>query len=382
MPWVLKLFKGKKMAVRLEKGVMHLSGFVGQNYFDEGFTSTEVNDALMEHGRDKDIIVKMNSGGGIASEGVAIYNSFMSHDGKVTMVNESMAASAASLIFMAGDERIMREGATLMIHDPATITIGTAEDHAKTSATLDLMADEYAYVYANRSGNDQDDVREIMIEETWFNGKDAVAQGYATSTDTKAKRPKACSPFDFRIYSNAPEKLVVLSKEKQWSMSEPEEQSEEVETAEDQTQEPEGSPATEEKEALEMGKSKLNAEELAEIQKEAVEAHQQRRENVLAMPGADVNMKMTEHLIQSNSSEEDIKTQLSFMEKPEAKGKEPGTVMKEREYERGRIRGAGLSDASPTASEDEEKPKTQRQAAKDIYAKRREAQEKAAKDYA
>ena len=76
--------------------------------------------ALAEHGRENDITARINSGGGYTHEGLAIYNALAAHKGKVRVEVDGVALSSASLIAMAGDEIIMKAGAIMMIHDPAT----------------------------------------------------------------------------------------------------------------------------------------------------------------------------------------------------------------------------------------------------------------------
>ncbi|MEP3049425.1 MAG: head maturation protease, ClpP-related [Roseibium sp.] len=197
-------------------GELVLYGFVGDNYWREGFTSVEVLQALAEHGTDKDLTVRINSGGGYAFEGQAIYNALVAHVGKVTVKVDAIAASAASTIAMAGDEIIMCAGSELMIHDPSGVTYGTAADHEKAKAALDKLGSQMAAIYAARSSNDADDVRQVMKDETWFTAEEAVEAGYADDTTEAKSKPVAA--FDFRIYANAPSRLVSLSSEKGWSL--------------------------------------------------------------------------------------------------------------------------------------------------------------------
>jgi ATP-dependent protease ClpP protease subunit len=116
----------------LVNGALQLYGAVGITW-DEGFSVSDVAAALAEHG-EGDLTVRINSGGGIATDGMAIYSLLKTHPGEITMIVDGVAASAASLIAMAGDKRQMMDGAMLMIHDPATITLGNAAEHEKTVA--------------------------------------------------------------------------------------------------------------------------------------------------------------------------------------------------------------------------------------------------------
>ncbi len=106
-------------------GELVLFGTVGMvSFFDEddGFTAIEVQRALAE--MNGDIVVKINSGGGVAFDGLAIHNALKDFAGKVTVFVQGIAASAASIIAMAGDEVVMQAGALLMIHDGSGLTLG------------------------------------------------------------------------------------------------------------------------------------------------------------------------------------------------------------------------------------------------------------------
>lgn len=185
-------------------GEICLYGDVGDTWGD-GFLVPDVALALAAHG-DGDVTVRINSGGGIATDGQAMFSLFKSHPGKVTMIVDGVAASAASLIYMAGDVRQMRQGAMLMIHDPATITIGNAAAHATAGAFLDKLADNYAGVYARASGKTPEDARTIMKAETWLTADDSVKQGFATAVLDDAVAKMAA--FDYRgVYMHAPATL-------------------------------------------------------------------------------------------------------------------------------------------------------------------------------
>lgn len=205
------------MAV-LVNGELVLYGFVGESYWGDGFTSREVIDALAEIGRDTDIVVRINSGGGYVDDGVAIFNSLVAHKGKVTVVVDAMAASSASVIAMAGDERVMRKGAMMMIHDPSSVVWGTAADMERAVKMLEKHAENLAGIYAEVTGEDLGDIRADMKDELWLTADEAVERGFATSAnDNKAK---AAAAHDYSVYAHAPERLVALSGRKNWSHTE------------------------------------------------------------------------------------------------------------------------------------------------------------------
>lgn len=185
-----------------------LYGTVGSSFWDEEyFTAKSVRDDLA--GMSGPITVRINSGGGVATEGQAIYTALRSYDGPVNVVIEGIAASAASLIAMAGDTITMSMGAILMIHDPASWYVdgrGTEDDHLHVAKGLGVIATAYAGIYAKRAGTSVEEARRIMKEETYFDGEAAVEAGFATAVDEGGDET-APAAFDYRIYSKAPENL-------------------------------------------------------------------------------------------------------------------------------------------------------------------------------
>lgn len=202
----------------LVNGELVLYGFVGDSFWEEGFTAREVVDALAELGRTTDVNVRINSGGGYVDDGVAIYNALVAHKGKVTVIVDALAASSASVIAMAGEERIMRKGAMMMIHDPSSVAWGTAADMERALKMLEKHADNLAGIYAEVTGEDADDIRADMKDELWLTAEEAVERGFATSAnDTKAK---AVAAHDYSIYAHAPDRLVAQAAKKNWSHTE------------------------------------------------------------------------------------------------------------------------------------------------------------------
>lgn len=195
-------------------GEMVLSGMVGADFFDEGFTYMDVVEALASIGRNNDVTVRLNSGGGIAAEGIAIFNALDSHKGNVTIIVDGVAASAASTIAMAGDEVVMRAGASMMIHDPGIITFGNLDDHAKSMETLEVYSSSLAEIYAEKTGRAVQEIRDEMKAETWLDAKGAVAKGYADKIDKS--RSKEVTAFDYRVYQHAPERMVALAQSRGW----------------------------------------------------------------------------------------------------------------------------------------------------------------------
>ncbi|WP_457091387.1 head maturation protease, ClpP-related [Microvirga sp. P5_D2] len=203
-------------------GEIVLYGTVGDDFWDEGFTAQDVLRALAEVGRGTDVIVRINSPGGYVSDGVSIYNALKAHRGRVTVYVDALAASAASVIAMAGDEIIMRTGSIMMIHDPAGVTIGDVREHEKAIVSLDKLGDAIADIYSERTGRAADEIRDQMRDELWLTADEAVAQKFADRLDAANENAVAIEPavFNYRLYQNAPERFVALAEARAWDKRE------------------------------------------------------------------------------------------------------------------------------------------------------------------
>lgn len=196
-------------------GALVLHGMVGGAFWDEGFTATDVVHSLASLGPGADVTVRINSSGGIAHEGLAIHAVLSAHKGKVTTVVEGLAASAASIIAQAGDERVMSAGAMMMVHDASVVTVGDAAEHDKSKAYLEVVCASMATIYAEATGRTVEDVRSEMAAETWLTAEAAVEGGYADRVGAAGDDEPA--PFPFRAYAHAPQRLVAMADAKGWS---------------------------------------------------------------------------------------------------------------------------------------------------------------------
>ncbi|MBV6650483.1 MAG: Clp protease ClpP [Hoeflea sp.] len=204
------------MAATLDGQTLTLSGFVGDNWWGEGFTYDEVMVALASVEEDSDLLVVINSGGGYATDGAAIHALLSRRAGDTNVLVDGIAASAASLIAMAGDTVTMSSGAIMMIHDPAGISFGTSADHQKAVEALEALATAYARVYAAKSGKTADECREVMKAETWLTPEQAIAEGFADAANDNAA--PAVAAFDYRAYAHAPDQLRAVASANGWSL--------------------------------------------------------------------------------------------------------------------------------------------------------------------
>lgn len=144
----------------------------------EGVTAKRIAAALRSIGP-KDVTVNVNSPGGDFFEGVTIYNLLREHQGKVTVRVLGVAASAASLIAMAGDEIQISLASFLMVHNAWAVAVGNRHDMLKAAETLEPFDAAMADVYAARTGIERKQIVKAMDAETWIGGQSAIDEGWA-----------------------------------------------------------------------------------------------------------------------------------------------------------------------------------------------------------
>ncbi len=153
---------------------------IGEDFFGGGFTAKRMSAALRSIGAENDVNVNINSPGGDFFEGATIYNLLAEHKGKVTVNVLGLAASAASIIAMAGDAINISQVGFIMIHNAWSVAIGNAQDLQKTMDVLDALDKSMVDLYAKRTGLDVKDISKMMGAETWLGAQDAVDKGFAT----------------------------------------------------------------------------------------------------------------------------------------------------------------------------------------------------------
>lgn len=159
---------------------------IGEDFWGDGMTAKRVGGALRAIGA-KDVTVNINSPGGDFFEGVAIYNLLREHPAKVTVRVMGLAASAASVIAMAGDEILIGDGAFLMIHNAWAVAIGNRHDMRSAADQLEPFDGAMADLYAARSGADRAQVVAMMDKETWLGSSQAVEDGFADGLIDRAE---------------------------------------------------------------------------------------------------------------------------------------------------------------------------------------------------
>lgn len=143
-----------------------------------GISAQEVVEQLAQISAPR-IDVHINSGGGEVFEGIAIKRALAAHPADVYVCIDSLAASIASVIAMAGDTIGIDESAFMMIHDASGFCYGTTTDMLAMADLLDMISGTIAQTYASRAGGDAEAWREAMLAETWYDAPKAIAAGLA-----------------------------------------------------------------------------------------------------------------------------------------------------------------------------------------------------------
>lgn len=160
---------------------------IGEDWWTgEGVTAKRIAAALRNIGK-RDVTVNINSPGGDFFEGVAIYNLLREHPAKVTVKVMGLAASAASVIAMAGDDILIGDGAFLMIHNAWAVAIGNRHDMRAAADQLEPFDSAMADVYAARSGLDRKQIETMMDKETWISASQAIDDGFADGLVDRAE---------------------------------------------------------------------------------------------------------------------------------------------------------------------------------------------------
>lgn len=152
-------------------------------WFDNDISAATLSRQLEALGDVDQIDVYINSYGGEVAEGLAIYNALRRHKAKVITHCDGFACSIASVIFMAGDERVMNESSLLMIHNAWTSISGNAEELRKQADDLEKISQASVEAYKAHSSLSEEEIKELMDAETWILPSEAAEYGFATRID-------------------------------------------------------------------------------------------------------------------------------------------------------------------------------------------------------
>ena len=167
------------MATSEDATSLNIYEVIGEDPWTGGGMTVKRIDGILRSIGNKDVNVNINSPGGDVFEGIAIYNRLRDHQGKITVRIMGLAASAASIIAMAGDNIQIGSASFLMIHNAWVLAIGNRHDMLETANFLEPFDRALADVYVARTGQDLATVQAAMDADTWFNGTQAIELGYA-----------------------------------------------------------------------------------------------------------------------------------------------------------------------------------------------------------
>ena len=166
--------------------ILELNGTIAEeSWFDDDVTPQLFKDEL--NSGTGDITVWINSPGGDCVAAAQIYNMLSNYKGKVTVKIDGIAASASSVIAMAGDTVLVSPVSMLMIHNPATIAWG---DHAEMQKAIDMLSEVKESIinaYVLKTGLSRPKLSHLMDAETWMDANKAVELGFADEIMTRAK---------------------------------------------------------------------------------------------------------------------------------------------------------------------------------------------------
>lgn len=177
---------------------------IGSDWFDEGVSAKKFAAQLRALDVDE-ITLHLNSPGGDAFDGIAIFNSLRDHPAWLDVVVDGIAASAASFIAQAGNRVRMNKGSQMMIHRASGGVIGNANDMADFAEVLGKLDTSMAGIYAERAGGDIDEWLAAMSRETWYTAQETVDAGLADEVaEVKSAEPRAAARFDLgRVFAYA-----------------------------------------------------------------------------------------------------------------------------------------------------------------------------------
>jgi len=197
---VKKFWNWKKKAVNLESGqeaeerILFMNGVIAEDsWFDDDVTPALFKDEL--NAGTGDITLWINSPGGDCVAAAQIFNMLSEYPGKVTVKIDGLAASAASVIAMAGTEVWMSPVSMMMIHNPATVAWGDHSEMKKAMELLDAVKESIINAYVRKTGQSRAKLSHLMDAETWMDANKAVELGFAdkilfdSDEDEKKKKP-------------------------------------------------------------------------------------------------------------------------------------------------------------------------------------------------
>ncbi|MGN4124882.1 head maturation protease, ClpP-related [Lysinibacillus sphaericus] len=185
-----------------DETVLTIYGDIGESFWYESTSANDIDRALKEV-KTSNITIRLNSPGGDAFDGISIYNRLKDHQAKVKIIVDGWACSAASIIAMAADELIMNTGAMIMVHEAWTIAIGSKTDMQKTIDMMTKLDESLLDIYMTKAQITRDEMKQFVINETWFTADEAVAIGFASASATMDTKDDQADKSNAEAYKNS-----------------------------------------------------------------------------------------------------------------------------------------------------------------------------------
>jgi ATP-dependent Clp protease protease subunit len=192
------------------------------------------------------INVYINSYGGEVAEGLAIYNALRRHKAKIKTYCDGFACSSASVIFMAGEERIMYESSLLMIHNAWSLVMGNANELRKQADDLEKITQASVEAYKAHSSLEEDEIKKLMDEETWILPEEAIEYGFATSIEKTEENEKASQCARLQIFNLVKAHQETVDEEDEKDVDDVDNDVDETEPTDDESNDDESQEPTEE----------------------------------------------------------------------------------------------------------------------------------------
>ncbi len=181
------------------ENVLILNGPIAEeSWFGDEITPEDFREELEAH--KGAITVWINSPGGDCIAAARIYNMLVDHKGKITVKIDGIAASAASVIAMAGDKVLMGQVSILMIHNPMTMAMGNRADMEQAIETLDAVKESIMNAYEQKTGLRRSKISELMDNETWMDSKTALEYGFCDGIITREEQEKIEESLEAQMF--------------------------------------------------------------------------------------------------------------------------------------------------------------------------------------
>lgn len=194
--------------VKAEAIEIEIYDTIGKDWWSgKGVEAAEFAKELKKIPRGQEIVLRVSSNGGSVNDGLLIYNLLKERSAHLTCQIDSVAASIASVIVLAGREVKMPRNAKLMIHNPWSYAEGDANEMRKVAEKLDTYRDSLSVIYQQKTGRKLDEIHQWMDSEKWMNGDEAKALGFCDVVTDAEPNFQACANLDFTGFKHVPEQL-------------------------------------------------------------------------------------------------------------------------------------------------------------------------------